>query len=1188
MKNHFSFWQLIRRFVFLISAMCSGPFALFGDGFTEPPAVLFGKIIHVDQGASYQVFSGTLKVTLVNQSNTLNRVTLETPIGPVGADGAFSYRIEIPQKYLPLQGELTQMMSVGAVPTQFQFSSITVDGSTAEPLDSAQSLVWTTFYYRGKEQRLDLKVTLPEVDSDGDGIPDWWEKLYGLNPFYAGDALEDIDGDGWNALTEFKNGTNPNTSNSTPVVTTTSILVPAGGRAGLYFNVQDTDTAASNLVLRILAPVSGMNVYTSDGPLSANVPFTYADVLAGKIYLEVNRYFAQSALSMSIQDVVGTENPFQLIVKPFSPSTQTGIKPAVWLDSFDYGITFITDWTDLSGNGRSAYQPFTNNLPSHVIGSPFLSFNGDDFMYLDERGLKLSQYTAFLAFQVDSFGATNQTVINGNDLQVSIGGDGSALNARALRVRQNGREIKGPVVQSGAMTQVTLLGGTNSSFATVLGNSLYPSATTSSNLDAAFTTICGKQKIADVNASEYFRGGMSEVLLYDKALDPGARSRHEDYQLSRWSSLEVWDYRDETAPVAIAGSSTQRNSLNGGWGNDVLIGGNGADILRGGPGTDTLTGGNGADRFQFFKNHGNDTITDFSETAGDVIDLSPIFADMRGSPESYISVRVIVTRTNNVPRVDSILDLSYNGIAGVVDQSITLQNQRYTQTDLKRLVGESVIQLGGPQYDTAVQITATETNLIETEVPRTLTLTRSGNLDAALSVDLTFVGTAEVNADYSLAGATGTNIIRTVTFARGESIKTVDLTPIQDTFAESETIIVGVLGQPRITSGSSSSFNLSLKDASAISIQTLLPYAKRIGQVPGYIQLSRTGPVTDAIDVSLQFSGSATNSKDYVTLSPSVSFPAGVRTVQLAITPANAQPQDRAAVAQVSIIPDTTRYAVTNPWTASVLIMDGFDDNVLTFADWRSSNFAGNSSTNLPALDSDGDSINNLLEYVYGSNPNAANGASNKMSLSISNGIVELRTSTLSSLSDIQLALQCSSNLLSWQNVEALFNKTLQVQADGRLYRTYRSKTVITNLNFYRLAVSQSTDTTLANLAQAFGQSNRVFLARSGPVWVPAGAGSEIVSPQLANGQVSEFSTSIAGTFSIGFDWRTDLGANDTLIFYVDGSEVARASAQSSWTHISYSSATAGSHELRWRIERGTSGGSLSSAARMRNLIIGS
>ncbi len=51
-------------------------------------------------------------------------------------------------------------------------------------------------------------------DSDGDGIPDWWEIAHGLDPFDPADADQDPDGDGLSNLHEYWAGTDPHNRDS--------------------------------------------------------------------------------------------------------------------------------------------------------------------------------------------------------------------------------------------------------------------------------------------------------------------------------------------------------------------------------------------------------------------------------------------------------------------------------------------------------------------------------------------------------------------------------------------------------------------------------------------------------------------------------------------------------------------------------------------------------------------------------------------------------------------------------------------------------------------------------------------------------------------------------------------------------------------------------------------------------------
>jgi len=69
------------------------------------------------------------------------------------------------------------------------------------------------------------------VDHDGDGMPTWWERKYGLDPFDPSDASKDFDGDGYTNIEEFTAGTDPTNPDSRP---------PAAGRLALE-NISGTE-----------------------------------------------------------------------------------------------------------------------------------------------------------------------------------------------------------------------------------------------------------------------------------------------------------------------------------------------------------------------------------------------------------------------------------------------------------------------------------------------------------------------------------------------------------------------------------------------------------------------------------------------------------------------------------------------------------------------------------------------------------------------------------------------------------------------------------------------------------------------------------------------------------------------------------------------------------------------------------
>ena len=99
----------------------------------------------------------------------------------------------------------------------------------------------------------------PDLDADGDGIPNGYEQAYGLDPLNMGDASADADGDGMSNLQEYLAGTDP--TNGASVLAITSITQEGD-------DIRVTWNAVSNtpyIVQTSSSPADG--TYTNLSPL---------------------------------------------------------------------------------------------------------------------------------------------------------------------------------------------------------------------------------------------------------------------------------------------------------------------------------------------------------------------------------------------------------------------------------------------------------------------------------------------------------------------------------------------------------------------------------------------------------------------------------------------------------------------------------------------------------------------------------------------------------------------------------------------------------------------------------------------------------------------------------------------------------------------------------------------------------
>lgn len=182
----------------------------FSAGFTEPPIIFYGKVTQDFDGYSIDLSRGELSFTVQPTGGT--PLSFTTSLEAIG--GGYSYRLKIPVEKVPSGFTVTDG-SIKAPTTSTSFTrAATLDGNTvtislpASPAGGAFSFAENQ---RGKIQRVDLSLTTAFEDTDGDGLPDWWELLHGLDPTDGFDTTADPDGDTADALTEYRQHTDPTT-----------------------------------------------------------------------------------------------------------------------------------------------------------------------------------------------------------------------------------------------------------------------------------------------------------------------------------------------------------------------------------------------------------------------------------------------------------------------------------------------------------------------------------------------------------------------------------------------------------------------------------------------------------------------------------------------------------------------------------------------------------------------------------------------------------------------------------------------------------------------------------------------------------------------------------------------------------------------------------------------------------------
>jgi hypothetical protein len=256
--------------------------------------------------------------------------------------------------------------------------------------------------------------------------------------------------------------------------------------------------------------------------------------------------------------------------------------------------------------------------------------------------------------------------------------------------------------------------------------------------------------------------------------------------------------------------------------------------------------------------------------------------------------------------------------------------------------GYTIIDNDAASATPFVGFAASSSSVAEASGSVSLPVSLSAPAAGVVTVDYaTADGTALTGSDYT--GTSGT-----LTFAPGETVKSITVPILDDTSVESAKSFTVTLSNPvGLLSSSLDAHTVTIvdDDQPAVSIVASDPNAAETGLDPGQFTVSRTGLTSGDLTVNYAVSGTAGSGTDYATIGTSVVIPSGASTAVMNVTPIQDTTNEGPETVIVTLS-SSPNYSVGTPSSATVTIADDDRSTVTIVAtDPVASETPGNTGT---------------------------------------------------------------------------------------------------------------------------------------------------------------------------------------------------------------------------------------------------